>query len=92
MMLRIFYKGDNPQVKYYENFKDWEKTSLQIVEDIVKSGKERKFDFDIENFNPHEDIWVDDGVYSKDQYKLELSENLTCDQIEKIINKYFKPC
>lgn len=90
MMLKIYYQGNNPRTKYYEDFKDWDKTSLEIIEDTLRRGKEKDFKVDFVNFDAYKDIIVEDGVYSKEQYHIELSENLTCDEINKVMEKYFK--
>ena len=35
MMLIVYYQGNYPIGKDYKNFEDWNKTSLEIIEDTL---------------------------------------------------------
>lgn len=84
-MLIVYYQGNYPIGKDYKNFEDWNKTSLEIIEDTLRRGKEGDIEVDFDDFNAYRDIVI---VDRKTGEEWELSEDLTIKQINEILEKY----
>ena len=86
MKLIVYYQGNYTTYKNYES-DDWDKTSLEIIDDVLRRAHEGEYELDDDNeFDPYRDIIITEFRTGKD---MELSENLTRNQIQEIVKKYF---
>ena len=85
MKLIVYYQGNYPTYKNYES-DDWDKTSLEIIDDVLRRGHDGEYELDSDDFDAYRDIIIMEFGTNKD---LELSEELTRNQIHEIFKKYF---
>ena len=85
MMLIVYYQGNYPTIKDYKNVDDWNKTSLEIIEDTLRRGKEGDIEVEFDDFDAYRDIIVIDRKLGEEK---ELSEDITKKQINEIMEKY----
>lgn len=85
MKLIIYYQGNYPTYKNYET-EDWDKASLEIIDDVLRRGYEGEYELDSDDFDPHRDIII---IEFRTGEGLELSGNLTKNQMQGIFKKYF---